>query len=293
MHVHYAMQTETRELYPTWIDQIDPKKHNAGFTADMDGLLCAAFAKYHLGLEVNKFYDFRGLYSADISNQRETIFFDCAIKKGKTFDNHMTRLSQNSYVNPESANINNVTGVNLSNYTDKFAMSTLIQLYAIYNVPLPKSLQGKLILLCCDVGFKGFYDDRYKTTFLSYLERFNMLELVDVLNQFTRSQMYEIMLRAQMNISIKRQGSGRLCIDMDSRNLYGAKYMNFTTGMDLDIFTKHLGYPVELPEEQFTLVEAFKTKTIDTWELPKYMDMAHSYAFINSNKVMISLKRGA
>lgn len=286
------MQKDTRELYPKWIDQIDPKKHNLGFTADMDGLLCAAFAKHHLGLEVNKFYDFKGLYSSDVTDQRETIFFDCAIKEGKTFDNHMTRLSQNSYVNPQSANINNVTGVNLWNYTDKFAMSTLIQLYALYNVPLPETLEGKLILLCCDVGFKGFYDNRYKTTFLSYLERFNMLELVDVLNKFTRSQMYEIMLRAQMNMSIRRQHNGLLYIDMDSKNPHGAKYINFTTGMDLDIYTKHLGYPVELPQGEFALIESFKTKTINTWELTKYMNMAYSYAFINSKKIMISLREG-
>lgn len=286
------MQTKIRELYPQWTNEINSSIYNGGFTADMDGLLCSSFAKHHLGLEFNSFYDFKSLYQANPSDDRETIFFDCAIKEGKTFDNHMTKLGERTYYNKQSANINNVNGIHLGKYTSKFAMSTLIQLYALYNVPLPESHQGKLILLCCDVGFKGFYDSRYKDAFLSYLEMFDMLELVEILEKYTRDQMYEFMLRAQMNMSIKRQNNGHLIIEMDSRNIYGAKWINFATGMDLDFFTKHLEYPVELPEAKFELVETFRTKTIDAWQLSKYMDMAHSYAFINSQKVMISLRKG-
>lgn len=288
------MQKEIRELYPTWIDQIDPKKYNAGFTADMDGLLCASFAKHYLGLDPVKFYTFKRLYSSDVTDQRETIFFDCALKENKCFDNHMTRLNATSYINTQSANINNVTGVHRDRYTDKFAMSTLIQLYSLYNVPLPKTLEGKLILLCCDVGFKGYYDERYKKQFLSYLEMFNMLELVDVLNKFTRDQMYQIMLRAQMNMKIIMQAKGKLYIDMDSKNAYSSKWWDFETGMNLKPFTEYLGYPVELPQSKFAVVESFTTKTIDYWKFtPQILQDTHSYAFINSNKVMISFKRGA
>lgn len=296
MHVHFIMQKEIREKYPKWIDEINNDDFNLGFTADMDGLLCSAFLKHHKGLEVNQFYDFKNLYQLNLNDNRETIFVDCALKEGKTFDNHMTRLARNIYINPESANINNVMGVHRGSYTDKFAMSTLIQLYAIYNVPLPKTLQGKLILLLCDVGFKGYYSDRFRPIFLKYLEMFNMLELVEVLEQFTRQQMYDLFRRAQMDISIHaetyKKKRGHLFIDMKNDNHYGAKWYDFDTGMDLDWFMEHLGYPVELPQGSFKHVEGFTTKTIDAWLFnAKTLQQAHSYAFINKNKVMISLKK--
>lgn len=286
------MQKNIKELYPKWTNEIENNIHNGGFTADMDGLLCSAFAKHHLGLEFNSFYDFKSIYQVNQSDDRETIYFDCALKEGKTFDNHMTRLNEKAYYNQQSANINNVNGVHLGRYTDKFAMSTLIQLYAIYSVPLPETLQGKLILLCCDVGFKGFYDLRYKSTFLSYLEMFNMMELVDILEMYTIEQMYEFMLRAQMNMKIKRKNNGHLHIELDNRNIYGAKWLNFENGMDLDWFTEHLGYPVELPDSKFELTESFTTRVIDPFYLAELMNNAFSYAFIDSRNVMISLRRG-
>lgn len=289
------MKKEIKELYPNWINNINNKEHNAGFTADMDGLLCSSFAKEFLGIEVNSFYDFKDMSILDRSDIRETIFFDSALKENKCFDNHMTRLDATSYINTQSANINNVSGVHRDRYTDKFAMSTLIQLYALYNVALPTSLQGKMILLCCDVGFKGFYDNRYRDTFLSYLEKFEMMELVKVLEMFSSDQMYEFMLRANMNAKIIREIShnrkGQLYIETSSKNPYGTKWMNFETGMDLDWYEEHLGYNVELPKGSFEVVESFKTRVIDYWELDsQLMDNAFSYAFINQQKVMISMR---
>ena len=202
----------------------------------------------------------------------------------------MARLNADSYINTQSANINNVTGVHRDKYTQICYVNTN-SAYALYNVPLPKTIQGKLILLCCDVGFKGFYDNRYKTTFLSYLEKFNMLELVDLLETYTRDQMYELMLRAQMNMTIRRNHKGILFIDTDSKNPYGSKWWCAKGGMKLDWFTEHLGYFVEVPDRPFELIERFKAQTIDYWELtPQIMVNAHSYAFINSNKIMFSLK---
>jgi len=285
------MKNEIRELYPTWIDEIDGTKQVAGFTADMDGLLCSSFAKHHLGLEINVFYDFRNQFKADVADDREVIYFDCAITDNqKTFDNHLTMFGDT--YNRQSANINNVMGVHTGRYTDKFAMSTLIQLYALYQVPLPETLQGKLILLCCDVGFKGYYDGNYQEAFLSYLDIFNMMELVPILEMFTIKQMYEFMLRAQMNMKIEVQRNGRLYINMDDKNYYGSKWLNFETGMDLDWFSKHLEYPVTLPDASFTLTDTFINKKMEA-HLFTHSDAteAFSYAFINSRTVLYSMRK--
>lgn len=285
------MQKDKRELYPKWINNINNNKYVSGFTNDMDGLLCSAFAKHHLGLEVNAFYDFRSMNMIDPNDKRELIFFDAALCEGKVFDNHMTRSDAVSSYNTQSANINNVTDVHLGRYTDKFAMSTLIQLYAIYNIPLPTTLQGKLILLCCDVGFKGYYDSRYKMQFLSYLKMFNMLELIEVLDMFTQSQMYEFMLMAQMNAQVVRNSDGTLWIEKNKSHP-SARWIDFDTGMNLDFFTKHLEYPVELPRGSFKTTESFKTQTVDSHAITSQMKaQAFSYAYINKNKVMMSLKK--
>ena len=285
------MRKQILTKYPNWINEIDGSKHVAGFTNDMDGLLCASFAKHYLGLEVNEFFDFETRYAINPDEERETIFFDCAVSQGKTFDNHVTKTFYSRLVNKKSANLNNVFEVGYDNYTGKFSMSTLIQLYSIFNIPLPKSEIGKMILLCVDVGFKGFYNARFKSTYVNYLEIMGMAELTDVLKKYTKEEMYQFMLSHQLNASIYRLKNKKLFIHM--KDGYKIDWINFDTGMDLDFYTKHLGFKVFLPRGNFELVEEYEKRTMHQLEFTKkYKKMAFSYALINAQTVMASLKKG-
>ncbi|MGI2326424.1 hypothetical protein [Planococcus sp. YIM B11945] len=288
------MQKKIREEYANWTNDLNKDKYNLMITNDMDSLLSAMFLKHHFGLEVNSFFSFHSISKINPMDQREPIGVDAALATGKTFDNHLTRLNANSYFNTESANINLVSNVHRDCYTDKFAMSTLIQLYALYNIPLPETVQGKMILLCCDVGFKGYYDERFRDTFLSYLEKFEMMELVEVLEMYTKDQLYWFMLRAEMDISIRLQQSGKnkgkLCFDSSGNN--PDLTARWEQRIDLKWYEKHLGYPVELPEASFETVEKFAARTIEWDELDSMtMDRAFSYAFINKRKIMISERK--
>lgn len=288
------MQKQFKELYPQWTKELDSMKHNLIMTNDMDSLLSCMFLKHYFGLEINSFYSFYSMSKINSADQRESIGVDCALKEGKCFDNHMVRSDASSYINVQSANINNVSGVHRERYTDKFAMSTLIQLYALYNIPLPESKQGKMILLCCDVGFKGYYDERFRDTFLSYLEKFEMMELVEILEMYTKDQMYWFMLRADLDLSIRLQQSGKnqgkLCFESSGNN--PDLQARWADEINLEWYEQHLGFPVELPEASFETVEKYAAKTIDWNELDaKTMQKAFSYAFINKRKIMISERK--
>lgn len=282
------MQKHIRELYPKWVDEINSTDYTLTLSNDMDSLLSCAFLKHHFNLDINSFYSFHAISHINETDPRESIGIDLALKNGKVFDNHMTRLNATSYTNTQSANINNVTGVHRDIYTDKFAMSTLIQLYAIYNVPLPNTIQGKLIILCCDVGFKGYYDDRYRDTFLSYLEIFGMLELVEILEMYTIQQMYEFMLRAELDLTILMDSKGSLKLNPSGNNPDVTASM---FGVNLEWHSEHLGYNVGLPQLDFKVTERFSKQILKWWELDtKTMHRAYSFAFINTNTIMISLR---
>lgn len=281
------MKQDLLEKYPSWVHDLKNINRNLTLTNDLDSLISCSLLNHLFGLEVNYFYSFSKISRLDQSDQRQSIGVDCALKQGVCFDNHVTMLESASYINPLSANINAIEGVNRNRYTDKFAMSTLIQLWSLYGLPLPCTLEGKMILLCIDVGFKGFYDERFKSIFLSYLEQLEMMELVKVLEVHTRDQMYDFMLKHELDSGIILKKSGELSLYTTGNNPN-----SFLYELDLDWIGKHLGFSIELPQGVFDVVERFETRTIDWYELnQKTIDRAFSYAFINRNKIMISLKK--
>ncbi|MDJ0331725.1 hypothetical protein [Planococcus sp. S3-L1] len=290
----FTMQKKIRNLYPEWTNYLNRSNYNLIMTNDMDSLLSCMFLKHHFGLEINSFYSFYKMSKINLMDQREPIGVDCALKENKCFDNHMVRLDEFSYINVQSANINNVSGVHRERYTDKFAMSTLIQLYAIYDIPLPETIQGKMIILCCDVGFKGYYDERYRDTFLSYLEKFEMMELVEILEAYTIDDMYWFMLRAEMDINIRLNQSGKNKdkLSFESSGNNPDLDARLADKINLDWYSEHLGFPVDLPEASFETVEKFTASTIEWHELnTKRLERAFSYAFINKRKIMISERK--
>lgn len=284
------MQKHIKELYPIWTQDLHNVNRNLTMTDDLDSLISCAFLKQHFNLDINYFYSFHSISQFKSSDTRKSIGVDCALVEGLCFDNHLTQLNASSYINSQSANINSVTGVHRDRYTDKFAMSTLIQLWSLYDIPLPSTLEGKMILLCVDVGFKGYYSDTFRPTFLSFLEKFEMLELVEVLEAHTIGEMYDFMLRNELDLTIRRKQRGK-----NAGLLYFESSGNnpnlFSDGVDLDWISEHLGFSIELPKGEFERLQKFETKTVEWHEInTQMMNRAFSYAFINKNKAMISLR---
>lgn len=278
------MKQEIKELYPNWIHDIKTLNRNVTLSNDLDSLISCCLLDYLFGLKINYFYDFRSISQLDHTDIRNSIGVDIALKNGLCFDNHLTRLTSKSYVNEQSANINVATGGNWVRYTDKFAMSTLIQIWSLYDLPLPSSYEGKMILLCTDVGFKGFYDSRFKATFLNYLEQLEMMELVELLETHTIEEMYDFYRKNLLHTGIEmyatRQQKGELYFTEDS----------LIREVDVNWISEHLGFPVALPQGSFETITRFKTKKIEPYELHSHIEDAFSFAFINMRTIMISMK---
>lgn len=271
------MHKELRELFPKWVHQ----KQNANLimTNDIDSIVSCGVLKEVFGYEVNQYYSFAKLYQKNLEDKRENIGVDLATKQGKTYDNHLTRFYCSSIANPESANLNSILDISADNYTDKFAMSTAIMLWSLYDLPLPTSIEGKLILLSIDSGFKGHYDNRYNAVHTKYLEMLGFTELIDILNQ------YDINLFQSITRRLKEQ---------DDR-VYKRKNGELFTYLNLDNTSKHLGIHLEIPTGQFTTIQEFSNErfaTSDTNDLMKN-DSVFSFALTHRNKGMVSrIKRG-
>ena len=59
--------------------------------------------------------------------------------------------------NTDMINLNLMCQVTNDNYTDKYAGSTLLTIWSVYDLPLPETEEGKMLLLCIDSAYKGFY----------------------------------------------------------------------------------------------------------------------------------------
>lgn len=266
------MNKQLKDLFPQWIHQ---KQDSALImTNDIDSIVSCAIGKAVFGYEVNQYYSFSKLYQKDLEDTRETIGVDLAIKTGKTYDNHLTKFYGTSISNPESANINSILKVSTENYTDKFAMSTAIMMWSLYDLPLPTSLEGKLILLAIDSGFKGHYDKRFNAVHTQYLELLGFTELVDILNEF------DVSVFERITRKLKEQ---------DDR-VYRRKTGELYTYLNLDNTSKHLGIRLEIPSGQFSIVQEFTNErfsTSDTHDLMKNNNV-FSYALTHRNKGMVS-----
>ncbi len=143
------MKQQLKAKFPKWVNDKEHGKYNLCMSDDMDSLLSCLFLNSMFGYEVKYFYNFNSIYSAQ-HEKKPTICVDIAIEKGMTWDNHVVKISDNDIVNPESANINAINGINRDSYFTKYAGSTLLQILSYYDVPMPKNKEALLILLDID-----------------------------------------------------------------------------------------------------------------------------------------------
>jgi hypothetical protein len=269
------MQKQLLDLFPQWVHQ----KQNANLimTNDLDSIVSCSILKQVFGYEVNQYYSFSKLSQKDLTDNRECIGVDLAIRKGKTYDNHLTMFNDSSNVNSESANINSVLGISSERYHEKFAMSTAIMLWSLYDLPLPNTLEGKLILLSIDSGFKGHYDERFNTVHNKYLELMGFTELIDILNTYDKS-VFEKIVR-QMK-------------EQDDR-VYRRKSGEIYTNLNLENTSKWLGVHLETPIGQFKTIQEFENEKFErkyTNDLINY-ESIFSFALTHKNYGMMSTYR--
>ncbi|MDN4494928.1 hypothetical protein [Ureibacillus aquaedulcis] len=178
MFIH-TMKKEIKELFPQWANE--KLDRNLTMTNDLDSLVSCSLLNMIFGYKVNYYYSFKGLFRLDDSDKRKSIGVDLAID-GYTWDNHVTKIYANSYVNPHSANLNAINGISKENYYQKYAGSTALQIWSYYDLPLPPTDDGKLFLLTIDSAYLGHYKKEYKSIHNEYLRQLGFEELIELLD---------------------------------------------------------------------------------------------------------------
>lgn len=266
------MEKSLYSKFPQWTKE--EFKANTILTDDFDSLIGCAIAKEVKGWKINKFYSFNEMWTIDTDTQLDHIGVDLSIPKGKTYDNHVMLFDANSKNNPESANLNNILNIHAERYGRKYAMSTTLMMWSLYDIPLPKTEIGKLFLISLDVGHKGHYSG-FKTIHNNWLEQLGFTELIDLLNKYDKEDFDNIIMQ------MKKKGD-TITVDNDGFLHIG--------NINLDSLSKHLGIKIELPKEQFTLTNTYKTKKFNrlyTSDLSKNNNV-YSFALAYKNSGIVS-----
>ncbi|MGV3266201.1 hypothetical protein ACEE99_20220 [Cytobacillus pseudoceanisediminis] len=260
-----GMKKVLKERFPEWCSDFTQGQNSLILTDDFDSLLGCAIEKYVKGNDINYFYNFNKLYVADRSDDKKALGIDLALHKGKSWCNHVVRINENDYVNPQTANINALLKVHSGNYTKKYAMSTVLTMWSYYGLPLPKTKEGKMLLLCVDSSYLGHYREAFKDVHNEYIRLLGFEELIDLLNETTEFD-YELLqgkYRTKAKIQLNKDG-----------------YLQ--TNLPLADLQGFFDFPIELPSQQFTLRNQFKEGKGNTFQ-------THSKDKLGENVVSFAL----
>ncbi len=155
------MREEYAQLLPDWY--IGDEEHDLVLSDDIDSLTSCAVLNMIKGWKVRYFYDFNTIYADKTMQKRRNrkCWVDIATYKGHAFDNHVSLISDWDTWNTNMINLNQMCQVTNDNYTDKYAGSTLLTIWSVYDLPLPETEVGKMLLLCIDSAYKGFYSPAF------------------------------------------------------------------------------------------------------------------------------------
>ncbi len=211
---------------------------------DIDSFMACEVLKQVKGWEINYFYRFDSMGLTENANGEEYIGVDIAFNNNtKCFDNHVVMLNENDYYNLQSINFNIADKINRSNYFNKYCGSTLLMVWSLYNLPLPETEEGKMILLAIDSTFKGFYSPyaNDKNSNKHYLvEVMGFHELYEVLQRHQQKDFSAIIRKYNLNEKIE------------------IKKGYLQTNIDLEGLREVFDLPFLLPKNRFYLKNRYK-----------------------------------
>lgn len=215
------MKQEVKSKFPDWVS--DNFSRNLILSDDIDSLFSSKLYQIIKGESntIKFFYDFEAIYMTDeVEYLGDQIGMDIDLIKGKCFSNHPTKLSNEDSINPKSASFNSVYGVTRDNYCEKFAMSTLIQMMALYDADLSQlSEEAKLAILCVDGGFMGFFNPKFKSTWLKWMRLMEFEELIELTEKTPIWKFENIRTKYRTTEKIKVDENGKLSTEIDLEGL--------------------------------------------------------------------------
>lgn len=200
------MNQEYKQCLPEWFEE--QGKHDLVLSNDIDSLAsCALLNKVNPNWKIRYFYDFKNCYASRLLQQEKNdrIWVDVAILNGeKAFDNHVSMVSIWDEYNQNMINPNLINYVTNENYEDKYAGSTLLMLWSLYDIPLPDTEEGKMLLLAIDIAFKGHYNERFEEANTFYIcDMFEFEELYEVMERHSIEEFYALIDKYNLNEEIE------------------------------------------------------------------------------------------
>lgn len=284
MFIFYYMKLQTKQLsnqsvkdlFPAWTHKTQDR--DLLMTHDLDSVLACTILNDQEGYRINGFASFHeGVGLIDTVNAKKLIGVDFAMTGEKLcWDNHVTGLNANSYFNPNSANLNTIFKIhsqNGSTYSKKMAFSTSLQVWTFYNLELPKTDEGKMLLLSIDSAYMGFYNSYFKPIWVKWMKTLGLEELIDFCENHKEWEFKDF----------KKQYTEKLNFQ-DGYVVYDEKSRKFVEDI--------LGIELYIPIEQF---QFFSKLTEYGIELSKIHDLSRDesvlcYAITSKNWVQYSIR---
>lgn len=156
------MKQSAKDKLPQWYIEDKSKKSELTLSNDLDSLWSMSLLQQiNPNWKFRYFYDFeKGIFDSKSEKANNIICVDLAVdhKQHKTFDNHVSVYGSTDRYNLNSINLNNAFKISSSNYCQKYCGSTILMLYSLFDIPLPKSEPGKMALLAIDSTHKSYYN---------------------------------------------------------------------------------------------------------------------------------------
>lgn len=259
---------------PTWYKS--EKDFSLVLSDDIDSLITCALLTFVKDWHIGYYYDFQSTWKVEGETNNNRVWCDVALMRDEmSFDNHVSRLNMDSYYNKEMINPNLLADITAQNYKDKYAGSTALLVWSVYNLPLPQSEEGKMILLCLDAMFRGYYRG-FKEQQRRYLcDMFEYPELYELYKRHKSEDFSELMDKYNIDAKVKVGKNGKLHTDADLKGI-----------------SKLLGIDIKLPDSHFLLKhDDFYVKKIDiTSEQIKKSNKIISLAFTFSRRAVCTVK---
>lgn len=268
---------------PEWYKSNE--KFDLVLSDDLDSLATVAVVQsVHPNWNVEYFYDFDNIYvSPDVyfkENKSHTrVWCDVAFCRNEmAFDNHISRKDIDDHVNPRCINPNILADVSNYGYTNKYAGSTALLVWSLYNIPLPKTEEGKMILLCIDSTFKGFYSSKFKERNRFFLcDVLDLPELYEVEKRHDIKEFYQLMNKYGLSQKIR----------------YNSETKQIETKLDVAKISEMLGIDLSLPTSSYDHWRSFEQRTVNMSGIPsikkldKYlMTLAFTYQNVAKYSVL-------
>lgn len=203
-----------KEKFPAWVNDSEVGKYDLVLSDDIDSLFSCIMLNQVKGYEINYFYDFNQIYVPVIKQSKPRIGVDLALMDMPVWDNHVTLLTKEAKKNVNSANLNTVAEVSRTNYTRKYAGSTLLQIMSFYDIPLPTSREALLVLLAIDSSYLGHYKSFYKRANNDWFRIMGMESLIGFMDTVTIEDYQEVVRKYKLKAKI-RFIDGKLDTDID------------------------------------------------------------------------------